>query len=120
MTRARRLVCVAAWVLAAASPASADPMPAPPVLPSPEPSISFSGGNGAACREAVVIRGAQHEKDGVRAERWWVFTKNVGAKIAGQRVAEERGKAFETVDLLMPDGTHSSLCFDITSFYGKP
>ena len=95
-------------------------MPAPPVLPPPESSISFGGGNGATCREAVVIRGAQHEKDGVRAERWWVFTKNVGAKIAGQHLAEELGKAFETFDLIMPDGTHALLCFDITSFYGKP
>ena len=55
--------------------ARADPMPAPAMLPTPEPHIRFAGGDGSSCRRPIVIAGASHETEGVRAERWWVFTK---------------------------------------------
>jgi hypothetical protein len=109
-----------AFAFAAASAAWADPIPAPPVLPTPEPHVVFSSGDGSSCREAVVITGTSHEPEGVRAERWWIFTKNAGAKIAGQSASEQGGKDLETIDLVMPDGRHKSICFDISSFYGKP
>jgi len=111
---------VLAVAFAAASAASADPIPAPADLPKPAAHVVFGGGDGSSCREAVVITGTSHEPEGVRAERWWIFTKNVGAKIAHQSVAEEGGKDLETVVLVMPDGRHKSMCFDISSFYGKP
>ena len=121
MTKARRAISYGlAFAFAAASAASADPIPAPPVLPTPEPHVVFGGGDGSTCAEAVVITGTSHEPEGVRAQRWWIFTKNVGAKIAGQSVSERGGKDLETVDLVMPDGRHKSVCFDISSFFGKP
>ena len=49
--------------------ARADPMPAPAMLPTPEPHIRFAGGDGSSCRQAVVIGGASHETEGVRAEQ---------------------------------------------------
>jgi hypothetical protein len=109
-----------AIALAAASVAAMEPIPAPPVLPTPPPHIRFSGGDGSSCAEAVVIQGASREQEGIRAERWWIFTKNPGAKIAAQDVAQRGGKDLETFALLLPDGGRKTVCIDITSFYGRP
>ena len=117
MMRATRAMFVFA-VLAAS--AAADPMPAPPNLPTPEPHIRFEGGDGSRCDHAVVISGAAHEKEGVRAERWWVFTKEAGARIVRQTLSEARGRNFDTIDILTANGGSKAICFDITSFFGKP
>jgi hypothetical protein len=120
--KAVRLPAIVATVLvgvALADPLPA-PMPAPPVLPTPEPHVQFGGGDGRSCDRAIVIAGARHESEGVRAERWWVYTKNPGAKIASQSVAEKDGKALETITILGSDGSSQAICFDITSFFGKP
>jgi hypothetical protein len=109
-----------AIVLIAAFAAAADPMPAPPLLPTPQPSVRFTGGDGSTCSQAVVIEGASHEKDGVRAQRWWVYTKHAGSSITSQEVSEKNGKAFETIAIVTAAGGHQAVCFDITSFYGKP
>src|SRR5262245_62600510 len=85
--------------------ALADPLPAPPVLPTPEPHVQFGGGDGTSCGRAIVIAGARHESEGVRAERWWVYTKNPGASIASQSVVERDGKALETITILASDGS---------------
>lgn len=116
-------IAAVAVLLAAGLPfvtASADPMPAPALLPTPAPHIGFAGGDGSTCRGAVVITGASRESEGIRAERWWVFSKNPGAKVVGQRVSSETGRDLETFDVLVEDGSHKAICFDITSFYGKP
>jgi hypothetical protein len=99
--------------------AKAGPMPAPPLLPTPQPHIGFSGGDGATCATAVVITGAAHEPEGIRAQRWWAYSKNPGALIEGQVVSEKDGRDLETFTLILPDGSRKTLCFDITSFYGK-
>jgi hypothetical protein len=95
-------------------------MPAPPMLPTPEPHIRFLGGDGTDCTRAVVIVGARHESQGVRAERWWVYSKNPGARIASQSVSEGDGKALDAIKILTADGSSRLICFDITSFFGKP
>lgn len=100
--------------------ARADPMPAPAMLPTPEPHIRFEGGNGSSCRQAVVIAGASHETEGVRAQRWWVFTKQAGSRIVSQELSEEDGRQLDTIRILTPDGSSKTICFDITSFFGKP
>jgi hypothetical protein len=100
--------------------AGANPMPAPPVLPTPEPHVQFRGGDGTDCARAVVIAGARHETEGVRAERWWVYSKHPGARIASQSVTEKDGRALETITILTADGASRAICFDITSFYGIP
>jgi hypothetical protein len=121
MTRALRIVVRAgALVVTSAAAVGADPMPAPPVLPTPPPHIAFSGGDGSSCRRAVVIGGASHEPEGVRAERWWIFSKHPGVKIDGQTTSSVGGRDFDSIEMLLPDGTRRSICFDITSFYGKP
>jgi hypothetical protein len=99
---------------------SAGPMPAPPLLPTPEPHIAFSGGDGSSCGKAVLITGASHEKEGIRAQRWWIFTKNVGAKVVDQTVSSDKGRDFETFKITTAEGTPKEVCFDITSFFGKP
>lgn len=99
---------------------SADPIPAPPTLPAPAPHVWFGGGDGTDCARAVVIGGAGHEFEGVRAERWWVYSKNPGSRIASQSVSESDGRALETIHILTADGRSRTICFDITSFFGKP
>ena len=98
----------------------ADPIPAPPLLPTPEPHVQFGGGDGADCTRAIVISGARHESEGVRAERWWVYSKNPGSRIASQSVSQRDGKALDTIEILTSDGASRLICFDITSFFGQP
>src|SRR5438093_7317128 len=95
--------------------ASADPIPAPSMLPIPEPHVQFGAGDGADCARAVVIAGARHESEGVRAERWWVYSKYPGSRIASQSVSQKDGKALDTITILTADGTSRAICFDITS-----
>ena len=104
----------------AACLAFAGPMPAPPVFPTPQPHIRFAGGDGSSCRGAVVIVGASHEVEGVRAERWWVFTQHPGATVVEQTVSEKNGRDLETFHIVTAAGRSRTVCFDITSFYGKP
>jgi len=112
------------WTILAATllahAAHADPMPAPAMLPTPEPHIRFAGGNGSSCRRAVVITGARHETEGVRAERWWVFTKQAGSRIVSQDLSQKDGRQLETIRILTAEGSSKTICFDITSFFGKP
>jgi hypothetical protein len=105
--------------LAIADPLPA-PMPAPPVLPTPRPHIGFSGGDGSTCGKPVVITGANHETEGIRAQRWWIFTKNVGSKVVDQTVSSIDGRDLETFEIVTAEGKRKNVCFDITSFYGKP
>ena len=112
--------CLTAVLAISTCCAAAEPMGAPPVLQPPAPHISFSGGDGSNCGHAVVIEGTTHEPEGVRAERWWVFSKNPGAKIAGQSTSSARERDYDTFDMILADGTRKKICFDITSFYGKP
>src|SRR5262245_16578562 len=90
--------------------ASADPVPAPQVLPTPAPHIRFGGGDGTDCAHAVVITGADHETEGVRAERWWVYSKNPDSRIASQSVSEMDGKALETIEVVTSDGKSRTIC----------
>ncbi len=85
------------------------------MLPTPEPHIQFGGGDGTDCARAVVIAGARHETEGVRAERWWVYSKNPGSRIASQSVSQKDGKALDTIKILTADGTSRVICFDITA-----
>ena len=98
----------------------ADSMPAPPVLPTPQPHIGFSGGDGSTCGKPVVITGANHETEGIRAQRWWIFTKNVGSKVVEQTMSSIDGRDLETFEIITAEGKPKKVCFDITSFYGKP
>ena len=102
----------------ALSSAAAGPMPAPANLPTPAPHVAFTGGDGSSCDAAVVIA-AKNEPEGIRAQRWWAFTKNPGAMVEGQSVSSKGGKDLETFTLIMPDGSRKTICFDITSFFGK-
>jgi hypothetical protein len=103
-----------------AQTARAEPMPAPAILPTPEPHIRFAGGDGSSCRQAVVIAGARHEAEGVRAERWWVFTKQAGSRIVSQDLSQKDDRQLEAIHILTADGSSKTICFDITSFFGKP
>jgi hypothetical protein len=116
----RTIVWSSTFCLALVQFAFADPMPAPPLLPTPQPHIGFSGGDGSSCGQAVVITGAKREAEGVRAQRWWIFTKNIGSKVLKQTLSNENGRDFETLEITTADGTRKRVCFDITSFYGKP
>jgi hypothetical protein len=119
-SRSRSVARTILSVTLLAHAASADPMPAPAMLPTPEPHIRFTGGNGSSCRRAVVIAGAHHETEGVRAERWWVFTKQAGSRIVSQDLSQKDGRQFETIRILTADGSSKTVCFDITSFFGVP
>lgn len=94
------------------------PAPANPVKPAPE--VSYGGGDGSSCRKAVEITGAGNEMQGVRAERWWIFSRYSRATITGQELSAVNGRDYDTITFSPEPNSSKTVCFDITSFFGKP
>ena len=45
---------------------------------------------------------------------------NVGSKVVHQTMSSANGRDLETFEIITADGKTKQVCFDITSFYGKP
>lgn len=81
--------------------------------------ITYAGGDGSSCENAVVIKGAVDTFQGIDAENNWIrqhFAKGV-------RVSTKSGdcqdRITDVVGIRMPDGTLKTVIFDISDFYGK-
>ena len=109
-------------VTLAADPAVADPVsiPAPPNPPKPAPEVRYTGGDGSSCQKAVEIAGASGEIQGVRAERWWIYSRYPRATITRQELSTVKDRDYETITFSPEPNKSMTVCFDITSFFGKP
>jgi hypothetical protein len=80
--------------------------------------LVFEGGEGSSMEEAVVIKNAKTEEEGVEAEVKWV--KKVHPKWAkgAQAVLNHTGKYYDRIEYSTPEGI-KFIFFDITEFFGK-
>ena len=105
----------------ATSPASSASSPAStsPSSTKPTSSITYGGGDGSTCEQAIVIQGAKGEPDGVASEYAWLKSHFPGYKMSRQAEINNSGKMFDQLDFADRDGKPHSICFDITAYYGK-
>ena len=70
------------------------------------------------CEKAVKVE-AGSERNGIAAERRWLdgYYPNHGAY--GQAVARQNGRTFDILTFRRDNGHEASVCFDITSFFGR-
>jgi len=124
-------VTVTAQPVATAPPATTGSLPQPtttsaatPPRPTalPGTSIRFEGGAGTSVKDAIVIKGAHGEMDGVAAEYKYLELiygpRNVGYTVSGQSLLSNAGKSFDELDIAV-NGKPMAVYFDITDYFGK-
>jgi hypothetical protein len=119
----RRLAWMLVMLLAACTatsrpPVAAAPQSAPAAVPAPATSAGPAAPEQKA-PECFVIQAA-NEREGLAAEGKWLHDHYAGWKKTGQSlVFGAEGKSFDYVDIVGSSGEKHSVCFDITSFFGK-
>ena len=83
------------------------------------PSVTFGGGDGSAPETAIVIQGASHQEQGIRAEHEWVERKYPGAEWIGQRLGGFRGKPQDVITIRLKSGEERIVYFDTSGFAAK-
>jgi len=82
------------------------------------PNSGFSGGDGLTIEHAVVMTGGS-DVTNVAAEYAWIRQHEPNAKVTGQALITQNKRAFDKLDVALPDGSTKSYYFDITSGFGK-
>jgi hypothetical protein len=70
------------------------------------------------CDSAVVIRAA-HEQAGIDAERAWLSDHFPGHSQYSQSLQMGDKRVYDVLTFSTREGHSASICFDITSFFGK-
>lgn len=85
-------------------------------------SITFSKNKGASVKDAILIRGAEGEKDGVASEYKYLEAqyglRGIDWELALQSLIKDNGRYYDQMDIKLSDGTEVTIYFDITNFYG--
>jgi hypothetical protein len=109
---------LAACTAASRSPVATAPRSAPAAAPAPAASLGSAAPEKKA-PECFVIQAA-NEREGLATEGKWLHDHYPGWKKVGQSLGVgEDGKSFDYVDIVDSSGEKHSVCFDITSFFGK-
>jgi hypothetical protein len=118
-------VLVLAFVVACASPGRQRPAPAAP-QPTPQQAPADSAAVPAAPHEAnrqqdCVVMQSMTEQDGLREERAWQSEHYPGSRKVGQSLSapDSAGRIYDFIDILTAASEKTTLCFDITNFFGK-
>jgi hypothetical protein len=83
--------------------------------------ISYAGGDGSSVERAIVIEGASGEGEGVAAEYAWLRQRlPAGSRTDGQALLTRGQRAYDNINVMLPDGRRQSYYFDITEFFGRP
>jgi hypothetical protein len=103
---------LAACTATSRPPVATAPQSAPTAVPAP----ATSAGKAPEC---FVIQAA-NEREGLAAEGKWLHDHYPGWKKMGQSLGVGAdGESFDHVDIVDSSGEKRSVCFDITSFFGK-
>jgi hypothetical protein len=115
----------------ASEPANADPPPnvddtAPPAEPPADPpsdpsnasGVSFSGGKGTSCADAVVVH-APNEMTGVPAEYVWLDQHYPGYTRKMQALIQCGSRPADQLSITTADGKDIEVFFDIGEYFGK-
>jgi hypothetical protein len=80
----------------------------------------FEGGDGSTIEQAVVIRNAKNEEEGVAAESKWIKKVHPGWQKGMQALLmPENGRKYDRIDYTTPKGDTQTIYFDISEFFGK-
>ena len=79
----------------------------------------FIGGNGKSISEAIIIRGAKNEMEGIAAEKYWLRENMPGWSLVRQELFTEKDKVYDGLKIRSTYGEERLIYFDITSFFGK-
>jgi hypothetical protein len=83
--------------------------------------VSYGGGDGASFAQAILIKGARSEAEGVAAERSYVvkFHSDWDPREVDTALMENGGRDYDLSRYRGRDGVERVLYFDITEFFGK-
>lgn len=81
--------------------------------------ISYEGGDGSSCQNAIAIVGAKGEADGVASEYTWIKSHYPGARLEQQALTECSGAPADKMSIVTAEGANVVLFFDISRFSGK-
>jgi hypothetical protein len=86
--------------------------------------VNFSGGDGSSVENAILIKDAENERNGVAAEYDYIAKKHgikfLNWKPAGQSTINKDDKKYDSVTIqTIPKNEIITFYFDISDFYGK-
>lgn len=109
------------WALWGLGPAAA--WAQRPTAEKGSPPVTYEGGGGDSLQTAVIIKGAPDHFSGIKAEYDYIETKfgrkNVDWQLVRQSLIREGGRAYDRMEIRLPDGSRKELYFDLTEFFGK-
>jgi hypothetical protein len=82
-------------------------------------SITYAGGDGTSMEQAVFIKNAKDEMEGVEAESKWIQKMHPGWRKGEQRLLNKNGRVYDEIDYLTASNETKTIYFDITEFFGK-
>ena len=85
--------------------------------------ITFSNNNGESIDDAIIIRNAKTDLEGIDAE-YYYLEKRFGKRgtdwnLDQQSLVNEDGANYDAMDITLSDGSKQTIYFDITDFFGK-
>ena len=78
---------------------------------------TFQGGDGSSCEQAIVIRGAATEWEGVASEYRYLELRHPGWTLKDQSLVRSGDRSFDLLEFATADGAARRACFDISEFY---
>jgi len=86
--------------------------------------IRFEGGDGSSIDQAIVIKGASGERDGVAAEYEYLEMlygpKGSGHDVLSQSLLDKNGRSFDMLSVrLVKESKSIDVYFDISDYFGK-
>jgi hypothetical protein len=91
--------------------------------PRADDTVRFEGGDGSSWDNAVVVRGAALEFEGIAATFAWIEhqfgPKNVGWKLVSHSSGGDEHRKIDTFDIAVADGSKCRVFFDVTESFGK-
>jgi hypothetical protein len=85
--------------------------------------VEYAGGDGSSMEKAVKIVGAANSMEGISAEYQYLSNKygirGQDWNLEMQSLAQDKGKSFDVMMIVLKDGTKLSVYFDISEFFGK-
>jgi len=85
--------------------------------------IVFEGGPGDTFKNAVIIRGASDNMNGVLAEYECLSVvygkRDQDWEVKKQTLWKKWFHTYDQIDIVLSDGTQRTIFFDITDFFGK-
>lgn len=80
--------------------------------------IKYLGGDGSSLQQAILIRGAKGEFDGVKSEYDWLAINRPGWERTEVALVNNGGRVYDVLTI-RKGGQTAKIYFDITEYFGK-